>query len=85
MAKVTHNDAETNGLLRKQFNEWWELTNKPNLTLVADDMGLNYYTLISWKTGKHTYGKASLSKVRRYFFKLQQRQAQVDELYNKII
>ncbi|MET3109736.1 hypothetical protein ABHD89_000124 [Salinicoccus halitifaciens] len=74
-----------NAVLRRLFNEWYELSNKPNLRLVSEGIGLNYNTFVSWKTGKHDYSRNSLREIRKYFYRLSIRQEQINQLYEKVL
>ncbi|MHC0552137.1 hypothetical protein [Salinicoccus sp. CNSTN-B1] len=78
-------DAVTNNLARKQFEEWYEFNNRPNLKLIAKDMGIAYTSLISWRKGNREFGYGSLVRIEKYFKKLVDRQEKNLELMKNLI
>lgn len=77
-------DAVTNRVVRKQFEEWYEFNNRPNLRMIAEDMGISYTSFISWKKGNREFGYGSLVRIEKYFKKLRDRQERNLELIHKL-
>jgi hypothetical protein len=77
-------DAVTNRVVRKQFEEWYEFNNRPNLRMIAEDMGISYTSFISWKKEKREFGYGSLVRIEKYFKKLRDRQERNLELIHKL-
>jgi hypothetical protein len=51
-----------NNEVRQLFEDYYIRAMKPNLRLVADKMGINYWYLIKWRN-RHRHAPASILKM----------------------
>lgn len=58
-----------NEIVRKQFDEYYKLKLKPNLIIVANEIGINYAYFMRWKSGKLDLGYKKLDAMRNFLDK----------------
>ncbi|MEY8560094.1 hypothetical protein AALF85_05295 [Jeotgalicoccus halotolerans] len=78
------NTVQLNNKIREDFTNWYLWNNEPNLKLVAKEIGIAHTSFISWGTHKRNFNEESLSRIKKYFTKLEEQQEYNLELINKL-
>jgi len=82
--RSSRDDAASNEVLRKQFEEWYKFNNNPSIKKIAKEADINYEGMIGWRNRKREFGYKSITKLRKYFFKLAQRQEENNKLIKEL-
>ena len=65
-------DKYNNNQLRSLFNGWVEQNYFPSMKVVAEKIGISYYTLLKWKNNQMDFGQLNLIKIMLFLQKHQQ-------------
>lgn len=68
-SKSRYVEVYTNEELRKKMSKWLDTHNYGTYQIVAEDIGISYFSFIRWKNNQRELGQLSLYKIADFLEK----------------